>query len=242
MEERCAKTYHGRKEDFSGMAGLFSGAEIKSFFQKYLFVVILVEVGIFVACWMYQLGLVGEGRFGHLTRPFPWKIYFLTAFLAPVTMTFLLGLVVGAFNLFLYGESRESYSIKERRGPQWLRSLLQIPFLLMLLLLVVAAGLIYRMGDFLYFLDHAGSAVVDVFRVVVVAVALCGTLAGVFWMILGYQLKKKALEYHYKAEVLRCLPLAEARKGIPPALLSQIFSDPSIVAPPATERKRKESP
>jgi hypothetical protein len=108
----------------------------------------------------------------------------------------------------------------------------------MLLLLGMAAGLVYRIDEILYFLDHAGTAVLDVFRIVGIFVVICGTAAGILWMILGYKLKKQALEYHYKAEVLRCLPLSE-EKGGSPVVMSRVFPDPSAVAPPATGRKKE---
>lgn len=238
MEDRFSKIYSRPRDAFSGIARLFTGDEVKSFFQRYIFVIVLIEVGIFIACWMYQLGLVGEDRFGHITRAFPWKTYFLMAFLAPVTLTFLLGLVVGAFNIFLHGELQQDAEGIRAGGPRWLRSLLQIPFLVLLLLLGMVAGLVYRMDEILYFMDHAGSAMLDVVRVVGILAVICGSGVGVLWMVLSYRLKKKALECHYKAEVLRCLPLSE-EKGIPPAVLSRILSDPSPVAPPAKERKQK---
>lgn len=244
MEDSFAKAHAHSRVGVSGMARLFSSSEIKAFFQRYISVIVLIEVGIFVACWLYQLGLVGEDRFGPVTRLFPWKTYFLLAFLAPVTLTFLLGLIVGAFNIFFYGDARPHPGADVQRdggGARWMRSLLQIPFLFMLLLLGAAAGLIYRADEIFYFLDHAGAAVLDVFRVVGVLLVICGTAAGILWMILGYKLKKQALEYHYKAEVLRCLPLSGEREPAPDDVRSRALSDLSAVAPPATGRKRKAS-
>ncbi|TYT76321.1 hypothetical protein [Desulfobotulus mexicanus] len=238
MDDDHVRKYRS-KQSFSGMARLFSKDEVKVFFKKFVYLVMFIEVAIFIACWMFQLGLLGEGRQEHGTQPFPWKTYLLFAFLAPLAMTFLLGIVVSAFNLFLFGE--ESLKSKSASGesPGWLHTLLQIPFLFMMLFLGLAAGALYRMDEILFFLDHAGTAFLDVFRVVGILLVICGTAAGILWMILGYRLKIKALEYQYKAEVLQCLPFAED-DAAGAVLLPRNFSEPSAVAPPAPGRQPKE--
>jgi hypothetical protein len=83
-----------------GIAGLYTESERKEIFRKYLIFLAWVEIGIFVVCWLYQLGVDGYDRYGPVEIPFPWRVYFLLAFLTPVAITFLLGIVIVGFNKY----------------------------------------------------------------------------------------------------------------------------------------------
>lgn len=72
-----------------GVASLFDDYEIKDLFRRYIQLLIVVEVLIFLVCWVYQLGLDQVAVTGApVDVPFPWKAYFLVAFSAPVALTF----------------------------------------------------------------------------------------------------------------------------------------------------------
>ena len=86
-----------KKEKHSGLATLFDGVELKSFFINYLWFIIAVEILIFLVSFL--------GNLGPDKGPFPWKFYFYVSFIAPVAITFLLGVFILAFNQFIFGNS-----------------------------------------------------------------------------------------------------------------------------------------
>ncbi len=85
-----------KSKSLPGIAALFDDMERKDIFRKYLYFLGWVELGILLTCWLYQIG--DSGRDGDPV--FPWRLYFLVAFLAPVAITFLLGTVVVGFNRY----------------------------------------------------------------------------------------------------------------------------------------------
>ena len=78
-----------------GIAALYDDMERKNIFRKYLYFLGWVELGILLTCWLYQIGDSGQAE-----PVFPWRLYFLIAFLAPVAITFLLGTIVAGFNRY----------------------------------------------------------------------------------------------------------------------------------------------
>jgi hypothetical protein len=86
-----------KKEKHSGLATLFDGVELKSFFINYLWFIIAVEILIFLVSF---LGILGPDK-----GPFPWKFYFYVSFITPVAITFLLGVFILAFNQFIFGNT-----------------------------------------------------------------------------------------------------------------------------------------
>ena len=71
------------KTSLQGIASLFDDFERKELFKKYLFFLGWMEVFIFAACWIYHLGNGTPEQYGLVSLSFPWKAYFLVAFLAP---------------------------------------------------------------------------------------------------------------------------------------------------------------
>src|SRR5210317_577601 len=84
-----------KKDNQSGLATLFDGVELKSFFINYLWFIIAVEIVIFLVSFL--------GNLGPDKGPFPWKFYFYVSFVTPVAITFLLGVFILAFNQFIFG-------------------------------------------------------------------------------------------------------------------------------------------
>ena len=63
-----------------GVASLFDDYEIKDLFRRYIQLLIVVEVLIFLVCWVYQLGIDEVAVTGKpVDIPFPWKAYFLVS-------------------------------------------------------------------------------------------------------------------------------------------------------------------
>ena len=120
-----------------------------------------MEVLIFLVCWVYQLGIDEVAATGAVVDiPFPWKMYFTVSFIAPVAVTFLTGIVVVGFNSFLYGRRGEpifkedSQDATAGRLARIANFCLKLPFLFLLLLLGVLAGVAYNMGEIVLFLGR----------------------------------------------------------------------------------------
>lgn len=192
-----------------GVASLFDDYEIKDLFRRYVQLLIVVEVLIFLVCWVYQLGIDEVAVTGKpVDVPFPWKAYFLVSFSAPVAVTFLVGIVVVAFNSFLYGQKGRPV-FKETQGAGFAGKIaraanfcFQLPFLLTLLLLGVFIGIVFNLGAIMDYLARFGEAASKVILIGLGCVLVAGTIFGVVRMILNYKLRKKNMEYDYKREVM----------------------------------------
>lgn len=198
-----------------GVAALFDDYEIKDLFRRYIQLLIVVEVLIFLVCWVYQLGIDEVAVTGKpVDVPFPWKAYFLVSFSAPVAVTFLVGIVVVAFNSFLFGQKgrpvfketqEEGFAGKVVRAANFC---FQLPFLLTLLLLGVFIGIVFNLGVITEYLARFGEAASKVILIGLGCVLLAGTIFGVVRMVLNYKLRKKNMEYDYKREVMDRLGIA----------------------------------
>lgn len=198
-----------------GVASLFDDYEIKDLFRRYVQLLIVVEVLIFLVCWVYQLGIDEVAVTGKpVDVPFPWRAYFLVSFSAPVAVTFLVGIVVVAFNSFLYGQKGRPV-FKETQGAGFAGKVaraanfcFQLPFLLTLLLLGVFIGIVFNLGVIMDYLARFGEAASKVILIGLGCVLLAGTIFGVVRMVLNYKLRKKNMEYDYKREVMDRLGIA----------------------------------
>jgi len=195
-----------------GIAGLFDDVERKEIFRKYLFFLGWMEVLIFVGCWLYQLGDQGFDRYGPVEIPFPWKVYFLLSFLAPVAITFLLGVIIIGFNKY-FGEPEAAAVFEHETGlpgdkssrayriyvmMNWLQ---RLPFLSLLLLLGIAVGVFYKLDVILAFIGAVGEKSV---RLVLLSAAVVLAVLAVFALVLivlNFKLRKKSMEYKYKTDV-----------------------------------------
>ncbi len=158
------------KTSLNGIASLFDDFERKEFFKKYLFFLGWMEVLIFAACWIYQLGTGAHDQTGLVDPSFPWKTYFLVAFLFPVATTFLLGVVIVGFNEYFTnaeqpGEPSPSPSPGDFQAEgsgrlekvYWMVNWVQkLPFLGLLLLLAVAVVFFYNLDVLLAFVGNVG--------------------------------------------------------------------------------------
>ena len=192
------------------IADFFDNAELKQLFKKFLILIGAVELIIFFLCWIYQLGLKEFDRFGNVNILFPWKTYFLLAFLVPVAITFLLGIFVVAFNNYVCGSKLHpplsgSDDKPLSRLQTWWNVIFQLPFLFMLLLLGVTAGIVYKMEEIAAVVGRLGEEAFNFVLIIAAAALVVATLFGLIWMILTYKLKKKNMEYRYKSEVMERL-------------------------------------
>jgi hypothetical protein len=196
-----------------GIASLFGENELKSLFKKYLIWMIVIEAFIFFVCWVYQLGIDQFSESGQTNVPFPWRTYFLVAFLAPIMITFLLGIITLAFNKYIYGTEpgdglEDADPSKRGKIQNVYASLVQLPFLLSLLLLAGLAGAIYNLDTIMLFLGRFGEASIKIVLIVLGAVGVGGSAYGLIRMVLNYKLRKQTMDYEYKRDVMDRLGVA----------------------------------
>lgn len=204
----------GTAGPLKGVAALFDDFERKTLFTKYLFFLGWVEILILAACWLHSLG---DGRIDHLgpvESPFPWKIYFLVSFVAPIAITFLVGVVIVAFNQYFGGveaighdparaaagvpQEEEGRLQKLNMMVSWLN---RLPFLALLLLLAFAALFIFKLDGILSYIASVGERSVHFLLISAVVLVALGSVFALILIVLNYQLRKKSMEYRYRSEV-----------------------------------------
>jgi len=203
---------NGRKAP-GGIAALFDDLERKELFRKYLIFLAWLEVAIFVGCWIYQLGTRGYDRFGPVEIPFPWKVYFLVAFLAPVAVTFLIGTIVVGFNRYFGEPAAEDGDGSEGEEPvgkdygkthrvaaavNWLQKL---PYLGLLVVLAAGIGLVYNLDVVLDIAGRVGEQTIQLLLMAGGAILGLAAFFALVYLFLNYKLRKRSMEYQYKSEV-----------------------------------------
>ena len=184
-----------------GMAALFEREELKDLFIKYLILIAIIEGFIFFVSFISQLGPENI--------PFPWKSFFFAAFIVPLTITFLLGVIVLGFDRYLYGHptattsSSLGLSPTEQQGRihkfhAFVYVIRQIPFLLGLLLLVVLSGVAYKLDVILAVIGHVGVETAHYALIILAVVLGVALVLGLVWMFMSYNLRKKGMEYQYQ--------------------------------------------
>lgn len=186
-------------------------------FNSFLIVVALVEVIIFVFTLIWQ---VDEGVLGGPVRvvPFPWLEYLLVAFVAPIALLFIFGLVIRGFESLTPGQAEPGNPAegpalaggKNRRRALFLGAILGVAFLAL-----------WRWGEGLL------AAATALFKALGLGgtYLLAGLLAAVCLYVtlrlyLNYRLQKRALELQYRQYLAERhgLVLPGDRPGWPPAL------------------------
>jgi hypothetical protein len=162
------------------------------------------------------MGDGGYGANGPVEIPFPWKTYFAVSFLAPVAITFIIGLIIVGFNKYFVGESEVAEEMsggmeaegsaigdsgklaKIQKTVTWLQKL---PFLALLLLLGVGVGFFYKLDAITSFLGVVGEKSFKFFIISAAVLAGVASVFGLILIILNYQLRKKSMDYQYRSEV-----------------------------------------
>jgi hypothetical protein len=200
-----------------GIAGLFDDYERKELFRKYIYFLGWVEVLIFVVAYLYQLGDTGVEQVGAVERGFPWKTYFFIAFILPLVITFLIGVVIAGFNKYMTGaehanpagvdaapaesqrtEHGSSRIAKLQRMVVWVQ---RLPFLALLILVGLGAGFIYKLDAILTFIEHVGEKSIRILLISGSVLLGVASLFGFILIILNYQLRKKTMAYQYRSDV-----------------------------------------
>jgi hypothetical protein len=169
-------------------------------FNSFLVVVGLVEVLILVFTLIWQMD---EGMFSGQVRviPFPWKEYLLAAFVAPIALLFLFGLVIQGFEMLGRAPAAAPATGHEGRGlaarlgrARYLLGL--AAFMALVIFLVQGKAVLARLTAGIKALGLGGSYLL----IALVALAFL-YLPLRLW--LRYRLQKKAMEYQYLLTLAR---------------------------------------
>ncbi|MFO7831841.1 MAG: hypothetical protein R6V18_07635 [Desulfuromonadaceae bacterium] len=197
-EDKRSKT----PSTLKGIATLFEREELKDLFIKYLILIGVIEGFIFFVSFISQLGPENV--------PFPWRSFFFAAFIVPLTITFLLGIIVLGFDRYLYGhqpegtdnDRRHLSAAEQQSRIQKFHAVIyvirQIPFLLGLLLLVILAAVGYKLDEILAVIGHIGEETVFYVSIALAVVLGAALIMGLIWMFMSYNLRKKSMEYQYQ--------------------------------------------
>ncbi len=199
-----------KPKSLRGIAALFDDMERKDLFRKYLYFLCWVELGILLTCWLYQIG--DSGRDGEST--FPWRLYFLVAFLAPIAITFLVGTVVVGFNKYFAEPEQASAEVESQseaaesagtgrieRLSRMVALIQRLPFLALLLLLGVGTAFFYKLNAIVWLIGSIGEKSVKILLAVLIVILLLASIFALILIILNYRLRKTAMEYQYKAQI-----------------------------------------
>ena len=201
-EPRKKRTRSANKSQPKGIATLFEKEEIKDLFRTYLITICVIEGFIFFVSFLSQIGPE--------TVPFPWKSYFFAAFIIPLTITFLLGIIVISFDHYIFGHQGISDEINSfyksaadtrsriHKFHAFLHVIRQVPFLLGLITLVALSGIAYKLDDILAVIGDVGGRTAHYLFIGLAVVFGVAVIIGLIWMFLSYNLRKKTLEYQYQ--------------------------------------------
>jgi len=189
-------------------------------FNSFLVVVGLVEILILVFTLIWQLD---EGIFtGHpVVIPFPWGPYLLAAFVAPIALVFLFGVIIQGFEFFGQEDPEAGVRTSGWGGRWWGRR----RFLLLLLACLAVLGLAVQGRNALPLAASAVKFIGLGGAYGLVALLALALLYLPLRLWLRYRLEKQAMEYQY------LLTLAE-RHGV-------VVVDPNLHPELAAELEAK---
>ena len=197
----------------TGIAGILEKTEIKEYFDTLFILVGGVEFVILIAHFISSMG-PEKG-------PFPWKQYFFVAFLAPIVLMFIVGLIVIGFNFYLYGNQRATFDLEEspfvgakmkRFGHsfKFLFSILQqVPVLAGLFILGIGSVILFKLDVILQILGHIGEKTAF-YAFILLCVLVSGVLIFlIFWLYWQFKLQKYNIqrEWEYKQKVIEATGL-----------------------------------
>jgi hypothetical protein len=197
------------------IGALFDESERKQLFRKYLLFLGWIELLILVVCVLYQLGDQGYDQSGPIPIPFPWKAYFAVSFLAPVAISFLVGMVIAGFNRYFGDHDAEQQPVDGRQEASasgapagrmqkiqdWVGWMQRLPFLTLLLLLASAVAIFLKMDAILTFVASVGEKSAKVILISVAVLLGVGSLFALLLIVMNYKLRKSSMEYQYKSEM-----------------------------------------
>lgn len=196
-----------REKKRVGIASMLDKSEIKEYFDTFFILVLGIEFVIFVA---HFIGSIGPDK-----GLFPWKQYFFVSFIAPVVLTFLVGLIIIGFNYYVFGEeysAKASREVKSKTDEKKLiysaRSFIsllhQMPVLAGLFTIGLGSVLLYKLDVILRVIGHVGEKTAFYIFIVLATVVAGALIFLLFWMFWKFRLHKLELErrWEFKKSVM----------------------------------------
>jgi hypothetical protein len=183
----------------SGIASLFERRQLRTGLLNFLYIVAGLEALIAIIALIASVGIA--------QKPFPWKAYFFTAFAVPVGLTFLLGIIILAFDHFYFGRRADPAAEGDRAVPSEAnasglpraRALVDlmrgIPIMLTLFAILLACLALYEWNDALAFVIQTSREMITTLLVIMGTLFAVGILFVFTWMIMQYNLHKKHMAY-----------------------------------------------
>lgn len=197
-----------REKKRVGIASMLEKSEIKEYFDTFFILVFGIEFVIFVA---HFIGSIGPEK-----GAFLWKQYFFVSFIAPVVLTFLIGLIIIGFNYYIFGEEYVSDSSKtteesDLKGKKlkysaknFILLLHQMPVLAGLFTIGLGSVVLYKLDIILQLIGHVGERTAF-YVFIILAVLVAGALIFLlFWMFWKFRLHKLEIErrWEFKKRVM----------------------------------------
>jgi hypothetical protein len=160
-------------------------------FNSFLVVVALVEILILVFTLIWQFDF--KGIFAEQPgpgAPFPWKVYLLASFIAPIALLFLFGLIIQGFEVFC----KEPAELPQSR---WGARLWRVRYLLGLLIFMAALVFVAQGRAALGLVVELIKAMGLGGSYLLIAVLALALLYLPLRLWLRYRLQKKCMEYQY---------------------------------------------
>jgi len=195
-------------------------------FNSFLVVVGLVELLILVFTLIWQLD---EGIFMGTPRviPFPWSPYLLAAFVAPIALLFLFGVIIQGFE-FLGQEAPEGRAGGKGFGARWRRW----RYLLGLLVFMAVLGLALQGQNALPLAASAVKFIGLGGAYGLIALLALGLLYLWVRLWLRYRLQKQAMEYHYLLTLAERHGVVVVDPKLHPELAAELHDKKNLSAPP----------
>ena len=191
----------GREKKRVGIASMLDKSEIKEYFDTFFILVLGIEFVIFVA---HFIGSIGPDK-----GAFLWKQYFFVSFIAPVVLTFLVGLIIIGFNYYIFGDEIANNTPEEETSESGGKKLIysaksfigllqQMPVLAGLFTVGLGSVILFKLDVILRVIGHVGER-----TAFYIFIALAITVAGVlifllFWMFWKFRLHKLELERRWE--------------------------------------------
>jgi hypothetical protein len=201
-------------------------------FNSFLVVVLLVEILILVFTLIWKIDF--DGIFANEVRaavPFPWKEYLLAAFIAPIALLFLFGVIIQGFEMLCTDGPGTAPDASPGR---WAARLWRLRYLLGILAFMVALivfvnnkGVFSLLSSGIKFIGLGGAYGL----IALLALALL-YLPLRLW--LQYRLKKQAMEYQYLLTLAERHGVVVVDPKLHPELAAELHEKINSAADPVT--------
>ncbi len=199
-------------------------------FNSFLVVVALVEILILVFTLIWQMD---EGIFTDHPKiiPFPWTDYLLAAFVAPIALLFLFGVIIQGFDLLC----RETPAPSPGASPgKWSPRLWRLRYLFGLLVFMVVLILVLKGHVFFPLLTSAIKFIGLGGSYVLIALLALAFLYFPLRLWLRYRLQTKAMEYQYLLTLAERHGVVVVDPKLHPELAAELEGKKNLAAPTVT--------